>query len=478
MKHLFILFLFASNLCPAQNNGITYQAVIYNPNGEELPGADNPLALLTNKDICLRFGIIDASGNIEYQEEVKVTTDAFGMVNLLIGSNTQTGGYAVNFAGIEWSADAKFLKVDLDIKGNCLDFEELSNQPFTYVPFAYYSPASDIPGPAGADGINGATGPVGPIGAVGADGINGATGPIGPVGADGINGATGPIGPVGADGIDGGDGLSAYEVWIRLGNTGAEQEFIDSLKGPQGDEGFIAGADNIGDIVYWNSSDWVILPIGSEGDVLTVSSGLPFWQQPTSQATPSNLVIGSLWGGGVVIYIAQPGDEIYVEDETHGLIAPLNWINPGGGTNPLSTLEYADGQYYQNNASADIGFGKSNTELYMSFLNQSYPNIATSFTHIAFVYCDQLVMNGYDDWFLPNLTEYGKFWGLESNLDIASEASVLDYASDIDSNAYKGSYAHSGYRHSRLGIIIPGNYFFNMNCCLGGWEKFVPMRYF
>ena len=43
-------------------------------------------------------------------------------------------------------------KVDIDINGDCTNFKELSNQPFTYVPFAYYSPASDTPGPAGEDG--------------------------------------------------------------------------------------------------------------------------------------------------------------------------------------------------------------------------------------------------------------------------------------------------------------------------------------
>ena len=134
MKRFFLFLLFVSSLGFAQSSGITYQAVIYNPNGEELPGVDNPYAPLTNQDVCLQFGIVDASGSVEYQEEVQVTTDAFGMVNLLIGTNTQTGGYAADFAGIQWTADAKFLKVDLDIKGSCTDFEELSNQPFTYVP--------------------------------------------------------------------------------------------------------------------------------------------------------------------------------------------------------------------------------------------------------------------------------------------------------------------------------------------------------
>ena len=153
MKKILILLLLFTNYCFSQNSGITYQAVVYNPNGEELPGVDNPYAPLTNRNICLQFGIIDNTGTLEYQEQVQVTTDNFGMVNLLIGTSSQTGGYSLGFNGIEWSASAKFLKVDIDIQGSCSNFEELSNQPFTYVPFAYYSPASDIPGPAGEDGF-------------------------------------------------------------------------------------------------------------------------------------------------------------------------------------------------------------------------------------------------------------------------------------------------------------------------------------
>ena len=158
MKKFLLIFLFVTSYGFAQNSGITYQAVIYNPNGEELPGVNNPYAALTEQSVCLQFGIIDANGTIEYQENVQVTTDAFGMVNLLIGTHIQTSGYAASFSAINWGADAKFLKVDIDIKGNCTNFEELSNQPFAYVPFAYYSPASDIPGPAGQDGTDGIDG--------------------------------------------------------------------------------------------------------------------------------------------------------------------------------------------------------------------------------------------------------------------------------------------------------------------------------
>lgn len=205
MKNILYTLLFFSSLAFSQSSGITYQAVIYNPNGEELPGVDNPYAPLVNQDICLQFVIVDADGNLEYQEQVQVTTDEFGMVNLLIGTNTQTGGYALGFSDINWSADAKFLVVDLDIRGTCSNFEELSNQPFTYVPFAYYSPASDVPGPEGPQGPPGPQGP------------------------------QGEPGPAGADGQDGVDGLSAYEIWLNEGNVGTEEEFLDSLQGQDGD---------------------------------------------------------------------------------------------------------------------------------------------------------------------------------------------------------------------------------------------------
>ena len=254
MKRFLLLLLFVSGLGFAQSSGITYQAVIYNPNGEELPGVDNPYAPLTNQNVCLQFGIIDASGNVEYQEEVQVTTDAFGMVNLLIGTNTQTGGYAADFAGIQWTADAKFLKVDLDIKGTCTDFEELSNQPFTYVPFAYYSPASDVPGPEGPpgpagpqgeQGVQGEQGLAGTDGQDGVDGAVGATGPTGPAGPQGSQGEQGPAGADGQDGIDGQDG--AVGATGPTGPTGPQGP--QGEQGPEGPQGVSGGSSTSSTII-------------------------------------------------------------------------------------------------------------------------------------------------------------------------------------------------------------------------------------
>ena len=282
MKRIFLLLLFVSSLGFSQSSGITYQAVIYNPNGEELPGVDNPYAPLTNQDVCLQFGIVDADGSVEYQEQVQVTTDAFGMVNLLIGTNSQTGGYAADFAGIEWSADAKFLKVDLDIKGNCTDFEELSYQPFTYVPFAYYSPASDVPGPegpqgppgpAGAQGLQGEPGPAGP------SGPSGATGLVGPAGANGQDGATGPSGPEGPQGVAGLDGGESLQNLIQtsvesagtncanggvLIESGIDTNVNGSLEPTEVTNseyvcnGLLPDGDAVGNTTFWNGTEWVV----------------------------------------------------------------------------------------------------------------------------------------------------------------------------------------------------------------------------
>ena len=144
MKRIFtLLILLSSTLFYAQSSGITYQAIIYNPATEILPGNNNANAVLANKDVCLRFSIIDDSSNIEYQETQRVKTDDFGMVNLLIGEGDQIGGYASNFAAIVWDRTRKKLQVDIDITSSCANFIEISKQDFSIVPYAYASKVAE-----------------------------------------------------------------------------------------------------------------------------------------------------------------------------------------------------------------------------------------------------------------------------------------------------------------------------------------------
>jgi hypothetical protein len=136
-KIILLILLFLGTKSFAQTKGITYQAVILNPSGEQLPGVNNMNSPMVDKNICLQFRFIDEFSKVEYQESVQTKTDAFGMVNLVIGSGNQTGGYAASFESMEWNALKKSLIVGINTDGSCSSFTEISDQPFTAVPFAF-----------------------------------------------------------------------------------------------------------------------------------------------------------------------------------------------------------------------------------------------------------------------------------------------------------------------------------------------------
>ena len=139
MKKYIILTIFSLIALTgfSQDNGITYQAVIYNPNTQSLPGIDDAMAPLVETDICLKFSIIGSG--LEYEEIVQTTTDMFGMVNIKIGTNNQTGGSASSISDINWDSGEKSMRVELNAYGNCNSFVQISYQSFSYVPFAYYA---------------------------------------------------------------------------------------------------------------------------------------------------------------------------------------------------------------------------------------------------------------------------------------------------------------------------------------------------
>ncbi|OCW69862.1 NosD domain-containing protein [Limosilactobacillus reuteri] len=79
-----------------------------------------------------------------------------------------------------------------------------------------------LKGEQGHDGIQGPKGDAGE------------RGPQGLPGKDGSDGKQGAQGPAGANGKD---GQSTYQLWLAKGNTGSEEDFLNSLKGAKGDQG-------------------------------------------------------------------------------------------------------------------------------------------------------------------------------------------------------------------------------------------------
>ncbi len=161
-KLFYLLALLCTSFYYGQTNGITYQAVIYYPNGQNIPGQDIQNSPMANKYVCIQFSLIDDLSQLEYQETIQTTTDEFGMVNLIIGSGTQVGGYASSFDNVTWNNTEKSLKVELDPRGNCQDYMILSDNPLTAVPFAYAAvTANNVSGTVSI--LNGGTGANNPI---------------------------------------------------------------------------------------------------------------------------------------------------------------------------------------------------------------------------------------------------------------------------------------------------------------------------
>ncbi|MDR5839328.1 hypothetical protein [Caballeronia sp. LZ034LL] len=172
-----------------------------------------------------------------------------------------------------------------------IEFEdEASNEIFdvSFVPFfkGDTGPQGE-PGKDGKDGSNGTNGTNGTNGSNGHDGAPGksayevwvAAGHTGTVadflgslqgkpgldgedgadGKDGTNGKDGTDGTNGTNGVDGHDGQSTYALWLALGNTGTQADFIAAQRGPAGADGKdgVDGKDGAAGTGLTNRQVWV-----------------------------------------------------------------------------------------------------------------------------------------------------------------------------------------------------------------------------
>ena len=331
-----ILFLCTFNcalmFAQDQRNGISYQALIINSSEVELPGANQKYTPLRNQNICLKFSLIDEMGNYEYIEHTTTTTDSNGMVNVVIGTGTAVGGGL--WSDIEWSSAMKSLAVDFDVTGQCNSFEELSLQQLTAVPFALYAPGSEIPGPQGDPGE---------------------------------------------------DGVSAYEVWLELENSGDEQAFIDSLKGDRGEPGEPGepgeGIDldwpdgtTLGDTLtwIWNGTEWVGTITNTDNNTIIITSSAGSNAQVVCEDAEidqisyainidtAGLIVSGLPNGvdynivGNIVYITGTIDIEVISQTTfnYTVTVPNGTINiVAQGTiivSPKASLEVVSGELSQN----------------------------------------------------------------------------------------------------------------------------------
>ncbi len=124
MKKLILLLFAVLNigLSPAQNNGFNYKALI----------TENGNALI-NHPVTLKFNILYDGTTSVYEESQTVTTDANGIVSVIVGEGTPISG---DFYTIDWSASNFYLNVQIDTGNGFTDFGTTA---FKFVPYAKYA---------------------------------------------------------------------------------------------------------------------------------------------------------------------------------------------------------------------------------------------------------------------------------------------------------------------------------------------------
>jgi hypothetical protein len=144
---------------------------------------------------------------------------------------------------------------------------------------------------------------------------------------------------------------------------------------------------------YWSSSEsnqYDAWRIAASGGALTSYGKV---NQHRVRAVREIIAVGNSYGGGKVAYILQPGDPGYVAGEIHGLVVTSSDVSASAlwGCNTTTT-------------------GATRTALGTGGQNTSDIVAGCATAGIAGRLCNDLVQNGYSDWYLPSKDEMTKIW--------------------------------------------------------------------
>jgi hypothetical protein len=386
--------------------GINYQAVIRNTLG----------TVVANTAVSIRMNVIQgsSSGTVSYSEKHNSTTNANGLVNLVIGQGTAISGV---FANINWANGPYFIETCYDIN-NTGTFIILGSQQLMSVPYAIYArngiQNGSIPGQMMYwDGYEWVMIPPG----ISFPGYKAQTlsfcngvptwGPCPAVlptlttkVVSSITGNSAFSGGIVND--DGGSIITAKGIcWNTLPNPTVSDNKIINQLGENSFDNTIFGLNT--------STTYYVRAFATNGVGTSYGNQLSF-------TTEQCCAVGQVYQGGVIAYIFQPSDPGYISGEIHGIIAA-----PSDQSNSI--------QWHANIAPIGaydtlIGSGLSNTNMIVT--NRGNGDYAAKL-------CFDFVLNGFDDWYMPSKAELYKLYlnriaiGGFSNSFYWSSSDVYDY---------------------------------------------------
>jgi hypothetical protein len=251
-------------------------------------------ALIQNETVFVQFNIRNntPTGPYLYVEAFTVTTNEYGLINVNIGAGTPLLG---TFNSIPWnSGSEKYMDIYLAYNG---PYVLMGTVPFSSVPLAFHAnTAGSVSGSAGGD-------------------------------------VTGP-----------------YTNLQISGNAVGTSELADnSVTGSK----IAMGSDNIGDLMYYNGADYVRLPAGTSGQVLTMSGSTPTWQTMTGQLVASNTVSTSAIAPTSTTAFLSGTPTVSITSTTQK-VHVVSTVALGALTNPTTALN-----------------------IYAGYKNTSFPTIST-----------------------------------------------------------------------------------------------------
>jgi len=294
----------------------------------------------------------------------------------------------------------------------------------------------------------------------------------------------GPVGPMGPQGIQGNDGPQG----------------VPGLQGVPGPQGSFPSGTQPGEMNYWNGTTWVSVPPGTNGQVLTFCNGVPSWNGcfPSVLTTPiSNISLNSAVTGGNVVSqgLSSVTERGIVYGTTTNPTTSNNTTNNGSGTGLFTTnligLTYSTTYYVRAYATNSVGTSYGNE---VSFTTSPPPTIGSSMLGgivfyidgtgqhglvcapsdqgtfpwgcygtdisgtsialgtgmantlaivngcsqrpIASSVCNDLALNGYDDWYLPSMNELSLMYQNLRTQNLGHFSNVYYWSSSQVSSGY------------------------------------------